>query len=247
MHGKKHMLLIVDSSATYLFYMGMLLKRLEYAVHSVTTAEQALQSMDGILPSLVITETDLPSMNGVDLLIKMKQNQRLQAIPVIIHTSSDDPDMRKMCMVVGCAGYIKKPCDPETLYKTIQAATEFTPRQNIRIDTSLRVEVSDETVRGKAVRTEEVTALSEGGLYIKTIIPAPVHTMLSLKIFIRDREIRTTASVQYSSAKTGGQHKVPGMGMKFVNIRPEDQAFVREFIRERIENGLPLGSAACGR
>lgn len=236
----KRSLLVVDGSATYLFYLGMLLKRLEYTVHSLTTAEDALQTMADFLPALVITDIALPKMNGISMLKQMKQSSRLKKIPVIIHTSESDPALKEICMNAGCAVYIRKPSDPDTLYKAIQAATEPTPRQNIRIDISLVVEVGDRKVPGEVVRTEEVTTLSEGGLYIKTATPEPVHTLIPIKIFIRNRQVNATAAVQYSSAKIGGQHKVPGMGMKFVSISPEDKAFIREFIKEQIEQGLSL-------
>lgn len=240
MDREKRSLLVVDGSATYLFYMGMLLRRLEYTVHSLTTAEDALQTMAGFLPALVITDIALPKMNGISMLKQMKQSSRLKKIPVIIHTSENDPSLKEICMSAGCASYIRKPSDPDTLYKAIQAATESTPRQSIRIDTSLNVEVGDGAAQGGAVRMEEVTALSEGGLYIKTSTPEPVHTVIRLKIFVRNREIKATAAVQYGSTKAGGQHKVPGMGMKFVSISPEDKAFIREFIKEQIEQGLSL-------
>ncbi len=236
----KRPILVVDGSATYLFYMGMLLKRLEYTVHSLTTAEDALQTMADFLPALVITDIALPRMDGISMLKQMKQSSRLKKIPVIIHTAENDPALQEVCMRAGCAVYIRKPSDPDTLYKAIQAATESTPRQNIRIDTSLSVEVGDGAAPGGVVRTEEVTTLSEGGLYIKTAAPEPVHMLVPLKIFIRNREVKATAEVQYSSAKIGGRHKVPGMGMKFVSISPADKAFIREFIKEQVEKGLPL-------
>ncbi len=168
------------------------------------------------------------------------QSARLKKIPVIIHTSESDPALKEICLSVGCAVYIRKPSDPDTLYRAIQAATETTPRQNIRVDISLNVEVGDGSAPGGAVRTEEVTTLSEGGLYIKTSTPEPVHTCIPLKIFIRNREVKATAAVQYSSVTIGGQHKVPGMGVKFISISAEDRAFIREFIKEQIEKGLSL-------
>ena len=220
--------------------MGTVLRRLEYTVRAATSAEDALKSMAEALPALVIMDTVLRAMNGIDLLKRMKQDQQLKTVPVIIHSSDDGPGVKERCMAAGCAAYFKKPADIEMLYKAIQAALEFAPRQTIRIETSLRVEVGDGTAPGGAVRQEYATALSEGGLYIKSLTPEPVNMVIPLKLFINDRVIRAAAVVLYSSTKIGGQHKEPGMGMKFVTISTEDRAFVRDYIKEQISKGLPL-------
>ncbi len=240
MDRENRTLLVVDRSATHLFYMGTVLRRLEYTVRAAKSAEDALKSMADALPSLVIMDTALPAMNGIDLLKRMKQDQQLKAVPVIIHSSDDGPGVKERCMAAGCTAYFKKPADIETLYKAIQAALESAPRQTIRIETSLRVEVGYGTAPGGDVRQEYATALSEGGLYIKSLTPEPVNMVIPLKLFINDRVIRATAVVLYSSTKIGGQHKEPGMGMKFVTISTEDRAFVRDYIKEQISKGLSL-------
>lgn len=244
MDREKRTLLVVDGSATHLFSMGMLLRRLEYAVRTAMGAEAALQTMTDALPSLVITDTALPGMNGIDLLKRMKQDARLKAVPVIVHTSESDPVVQETCMAAGCAAYFKKPADLDALYRAVETATASAPRRTIRIDTHLKVVVGDGTAFGGAVRTEFVTALSDGGLYIQSLAPEPVNTVIPLTLFIRDREVKATAAVLYSSPTAGGQHKVPGMGMKFVSISPEDKRFVQAFIQEQVTKDLPGEAAA---
>lgn len=85
-----------------------------------------------------------------------------------------------------------------------------------------------------------MTALSEGGCYVCSNAPEPVHTVLSLTLLIKNRQIQVSAAVQYSSTMIGGQHKVPGMGMKFMSIRPEDRIFVRDFIKDQIARDIPV-------
>lgn len=234
----RHSLLVVDSSATSLFYLAMMLKKLEYTVRTATTAELALQAMNDSLPALVMTETSFPGMSGVTLLKRMKEDPRLRTIPVIIHTFDDDQSVREKCMAIGCAGYFKKPVELDALYRAIQSATEATPRRTIRIETSVTVEVGDNTAAGGSVRKEVVTSLSEGGAYVRTMTPAAVNTVVPLKICFINRQVTVKAEVHYSSVKIGGQHKQPGMGMQFVSISPEDTIFIREFIKEQIAKGL---------
>lgn len=237
---KKATLLLVDSSPTFLFYMGMLLKKLEYDVRTATTAEDALTLMKDFAPSLVITDTALPKMSGVNLVHTMRQDPRLQPIPVIFHTADTHPSVSAACKIEGCAGFFVKPVEPEPLYRAIQAATEAMPRQMIRIDTALPVELLDQTLAGKSVRKELITTLSEGGCYIKTLVPEPVDEVVSLTILMQGREIRTRALVLLSSPKAGGEQKEPGMAVKFLTISQADKAAIRDYVKDHILKDLSV-------
>jgi CheY-like chemotaxis protein len=238
MESQKHSLLVVDGSATYLFYMATVFRKLKYTVRTATTAELALKALNDSVPSLVITDILLSNMSGMEFLKKMKQNPQLRAIPVIIHTSDITKSLQEKCMAMGCVGYFNKPAEPDVLYRAIQKATEATPRRMIRIETSLKVEVGDGTVSGGGKREETVTSLSEGGLYVQSLTPEPVNTILTLTIFFASKQVTAQAEVHYSSVTIGGQHKQPGMGMQFVNISAEDKFFIRGFIKDQIAKGL---------
>ncbi len=240
MDRENRTLLIVDSSASHRFYLGSMLRRLEYAVHSATSAEDAVKVMVDILPSLVITEFALPEMNGIGLLTTMKQDQRLKTVPVIIQSADDGPGMREQCMTAGCTAYFKKPVEIEELYTTIQAALESSPRHTVRIETTFKVEVGDKKAPGGSVRRETVIELSDGGLYIRTLAPDPMKAIVPLTLYIENRVINATAIVLYVSQKTGGQDQRPGMGMKFIQIDEKDRAFIRDYIKKQISQGLSL-------
>jgi two-component system chemotaxis response regulator CheY len=239
-YREKPSLLVVDSSPTQLFYMGMLLKKLEYEVRTSRTAEDALQMLADQPFALVITESLLPRMSGINLLKQMRSDPRFKPIPVIMHTTDNDPAIRSACKIEGCAAFFKKPADPDALYRAIQTATESAPRQTIRIDTALPVEVGDGALLGGVVRTETATSLSEGGLYIKTLVPEPANTVIPLTLIIRNRKLSVAGIVLYSSSTAGGEHKDPGMAVRFVHISIEDKALIHDFIKEGIMNGVPV-------
>jgi CheY-like chemotaxis protein len=234
MESEKRSILVVDSSASSIFYMSMLLRELRYAVRSAPTGEDALIAIAGSAPAVVITDTVLSKMSGVELLKHIKNNVSLRFIPVIICTANANSANKETCTQAGCSAYLMKPVEPEALYRAIQSATETTPRQNIRIDLSLKVQLGDESSPDWLKREEEVTTLSEGGLYIKSNVPEAVNTVMPLTFFIGSRAIKARAEVLYSSLKIGGQHKVPGMGLKFVSIADQDKEFIRNFIKDLI-------------
>jgi CheY-like chemotaxis protein len=230
-------LLVVDSSASHIFFMGTMLRKLDYKVRSAMNADDALRAMNDALPALVLTDTALPAKSGIMMLKEMRQSPQLRAVPVIVHSSETDSSVREACLSAGATDFYRKPTDFNVLYSAIQAATESVPRKSIRIDTLLKAAVKNGT---GATRQEQVTALSEGGCYVCSNAPEPVHTVLSLTLFFKNREVTVSAVVQYSSTMIGGQHKEPGMGMKFMSIRPEDRIFVRDFIKDQIARDIPV-------
>ena len=238
MENVQRQVLVVDSSASHLFYMAMLLKKMGYRVRTATTAENALQLIADSAPSLVITDTALAPMTGLNLLKTMKRSASLKPIPVFMHTDQTEIAVRDACTLAGCTGYFVKPVAPDFLYRAMQAATEAAPRKTIRIETLLKARVTGGPGGDSGMRTEEVTSLSEGGLYIQSSLPEPVKNVISLTLFIGAREIKARAVVLYSSAKAGGPHKTPGMGVRFEDISAEDKAVIAGFIKEQVTKEL---------
>jgi CheY-like chemotaxis protein len=230
MHMEQRTFLLVDSRATSIFYTASLLRKLRYIVMTASSGEEALDLIARSAPSCVITETTLPKMSGLDLLQRIKGNAGLRFIPVIMNTTDGSASMQDACIKAGCAGYFVKPADPEALFQAIQAASEATPRKNIRINTLLRVRIG--------ARAEDVTSISVGGLYIRSTAPEPERSLLSLTLQLGPREIAATAVVLYSSDKAGGKHPFPGMGVKFTDIDAADVKAIGEFIRTELKKDL---------
>lgn len=64
-------------------------------------------------PKVVLMDIQMPKLNGIDVLRKMKADERTHKIPVVILTSSNqDPDI-STCYELGASSYIVKPVDFE--------------------------------------------------------------------------------------------------------------------------------------
>ncbi len=238
MDRKARSILLVDSSASLLFYLAMLLKRLEYKVMTARSAEDALRMMEEHLPSVVVTEMTLPQMSGIDLIRKIKDTARSRAVPVVVLTSDSDQSKRDTYMRMGCAACLAKPVEPDVLYRTLQSACESIPREHIRLTTSLKVIVGDGTVMGGASRTEYATAISEGGLFVRTLYPQPRNALTPIQIFLQDRVVNAKALVLYIYNLGEGPFEEPGMGMKFMQIADADRALIRKFIKEQLTKDI---------
>jgi len=239
LENKSSIALLVDGSTRDLFTTGMVLQRLEYEVYIANSAEDAIRIIDAALPALMIVELSLPQMSGLELLVRIKHEQRTKDIPVIIHTASDDQNRRDMCRASGCASFLKKPVDPGALYSAIQQATEITPRQHIRLKTLLPVRVSGLANPGNAGSTEYVTELSENGVFVRTLAPRPVAAVLAVIIMIGSIPVKLRAVVLRSVLMNRGLFKEPGMAMKFVDISATDRELLRNFIKGQIMKDIP--------
>ena len=234
---EKKFVVLVDGNSPDLFRAGMLLQRLDYHVFTTGSAEDALQYLSIAVPAALITELLLPAMNGMELIKRVKNDDRTKNVPVIVHTSIKDPKIEELSLVAGCAAYLRKPVDPNTLYSTLQHAIEATPRHYIRLSTCFPVVTSYDPSL-PADNTECVTALSENGLFIMTYRPRPVNSLLSFRFMVDNRPIDVRATVLYSFKTAAGPLKEPGMGLKFVDISERDRKFIRTLIREQLTKDI---------
>lgn len=239
MDRKTRTVLIVDGSATMLYYHGVLLKRLEYTVLTAATPEDALKTIEHAVPSLVLTALSFPRMTGIDFIKTLRGSERTKEVPILVLTADEDAAVRSACLSTGAADYLVKPIEPDHLYRTIQAATESTPRENIRINTSLKVILGEGTPAGSGTEQfEYASTISEGGLYLRTLSPKPKNALTPVRIFIGDREIRAKAVVLYTCAIEDGLFKEPGMAIKFLDISEEDRNYVRSYIKNQLTSDI---------
>jgi len=236
---KKSFAILVDGYVRDLFTTGMILQRLDYDVYITNTAEDALKVIDAALPALVITELSLPQMSGLEMLVRMRHDPRTKDIPILIHTSLDDPNREKLCRASGCAAFLKKPADPGALYGVIQQATEVTPRKHIRLRTLLPVRVGGLAATGTTISTEYVSELSENGLFVCTLSPRPVNAVFPVTLMIHSIPVKLRAMVLRTVVMNSGLFEEPGMAMKFVEISPTDRELLRNYIKGQIMRDIP--------
>ncbi len=236
---QKRLLVVADGQAAHLYYTSILLQRLEYDIHTTKTVEDALEIVDVASPALVLTETSLAGADGLDLIRKIKRNPKTYRIPVIVLTSSKDAAVKEACLHEGCIAYLQKPLDPDVLYAAIQKATESTPRKYIRLNTCLNVIVGDEKT-ATSVIGDYISALSENGMFVSTANPKPTGLQFPITIFLENSKISVEGVVLYSFKRGEGPLRTPGMGIRFVQIKPEDQDLIKVFIRKEITKGLTM-------
>lgn len=118
MTTKKTILLIEDNSDDAILTMRAL-EKVEF-VFELDLAQNGAEALDILYnhpsdsayqPHLILLDLNLPKINGIDLLKRLKSDEQTKRIPVVVLTSSmDSGDMRR-CMDLGANSYIQKPVD----------------------------------------------------------------------------------------------------------------------------------------
>ena len=71
-------------------------------------------------PIMILLDLNLPGLSGLQVLERIKSDERTRHIPVIILTSTDEPQEIARCYALGCSVYITKPVQYEKFADAIQ-------------------------------------------------------------------------------------------------------------------------------
>jgi two-component system, chemotaxis family, chemotaxis protein CheY len=116
--GKK--ILAVDDSKTMRDMVSFTLKGAGY---EVVEAEDGLLALDAIgnhTVDLVITDINMPNMDGISLVKTLRQNPAHSSTPILVLTTESDDGKKNEGRAAGATGWIVKPFEPEKLLKVVQ-------------------------------------------------------------------------------------------------------------------------------
>ena len=112
-------ILLIEDELDLAEVAKMRLKNSGYEVAHVTDAEKAFVLLQEDTPNLILLDLLLPGMQGEEVCKKLKCDNRLKAIPVILFTASAS-DIQKVAGEVGADDYILKPFESEELLSKIK-------------------------------------------------------------------------------------------------------------------------------
>ena len=69
---------------------------------------------------LILLDLNLPDMSGIDILKRIKENEHLRVLPVVVLTTTDDKSEIQRCFDLGCNVYITKPVNYENFANAVQ-------------------------------------------------------------------------------------------------------------------------------
>jgi len=115
-------ILVVEDSATMRSLLASTLEELDVPV-KVTEAESGFEALR-CLPreqfDLVVTDINMPDINGLELVSFIKSNEAYRSIPLIIVSTEGSERDRDKGLELGADAYMVKPFEPETLRQVVR-------------------------------------------------------------------------------------------------------------------------------
>ncbi len=109
-------ILIVDDSRAFSKGLGSILESSQYELFFETSPVVALSKIDAIAPDIIISDLEMPEMHGFEFIKKLRLNQSLSTVPIMVLTSSNDTDSMSQSILSGADAF----CSKDTIRHTIQ-------------------------------------------------------------------------------------------------------------------------------
>ena len=114
--------LVVDDSRTIRTILKRILLELGYEVFEAADGREALAVIDtqGDSVSLVLTDWNMPEMDGLELLKRLRQNPQLSLLKIIMVTTETELDRMVSALDAGANVYVMKPFTKEILREKLE-------------------------------------------------------------------------------------------------------------------------------
>ena len=110
-------IMVVDDSSTVVKFVSFTLRSAGFKVITACDGMDALEKLsnvsDGV--NLIITDLNMPNIDGYELIRTLKQNESLKSLPIIILSSEEGEQDIKLGSQAGASSYLVKPFRPDVL------------------------------------------------------------------------------------------------------------------------------------
>ncbi|MBF0300225.1 MAG: response regulator [Oligoflexia bacterium] len=149
-------ILIVEDTAIQAKKLKFYLEKLGYQIVWSENGKLALEELDKNSFHLVITDVQMPEMNGLEMLESIRSNSKLKNTPVIVITTLDNDDVCEQSITLGADDFIAKPFQHREINLRIQNILE---RKRSEEFTRIQLNAIESSMDGMAI-------LNQNGQYI---------------------------------------------------------------------------------
>lgn len=113
-------IMTVDDSASVRQMVGFTLREAGYDVIEACDGKDALSKIQGANLNLVVTDLNMPNMDGIELIKSLRANPAHKFVPIIMLTTESQNEKKMEGKSAGATGWIVKPFKPEQLVAVIK-------------------------------------------------------------------------------------------------------------------------------
>jgi two-component system, chemotaxis family, chemotaxis protein CheY len=112
-------ILIVEDSPTMRRLIRSALEDGGYRVAESEDALQALAVVQEVAPDLVITDVNMPDVDGISMVSQMRTFPAFRSVPILVLTTESSEEAKERGRAAGATGWITKPFDPAQLREVV--------------------------------------------------------------------------------------------------------------------------------
>lgn len=116
----KYRLLLIEDDPDVIEITILRLEHAGYEVISATNGNEGLLKASSEIPDLILLDLKIPGINGIEVCKRLKDDDKLNNIPVIILTANDNTSIKQLYRDIKADDYLSKPYEPHILISKIQ-------------------------------------------------------------------------------------------------------------------------------
>jgi two-component system cell cycle response regulator len=119
---KRLKILIIDDDEALADVLARRLRQQKFDSLTADSGKMGLEKARSERPTLIVLDLRLPDADGFDICAQLADSSETCAIPVIILSGLERPDILRRCRAAGCHYFVRKPYDPNALLTLIRQA-----------------------------------------------------------------------------------------------------------------------------
>jgi len=113
--------LVVDDSSAMRLLLSQILREQGYEVRAAAHGRQAIEMLKERSASCALVDLEMPEMDGLELVLAMREDPRNGELPILLVTSVEDQERIDAVMAAGASDYVNKPVSKSTIMARLRA------------------------------------------------------------------------------------------------------------------------------
>lgn len=118
--GMTKTVVVIDDSESIRELVGLTLENSGYKVIKGVDGKDGLQLFDGREVNLIITDLNMPNMDGISFIREIRKMQDYSRVPILVLTTESQAAKKEEAKAAGATGWIVKPFVAEKLIEVVQ-------------------------------------------------------------------------------------------------------------------------------
>ncbi len=116
-------ILAIDDMKTLRDLLGKVLRNAGYEVIEAVDGVDGLKKFDQSKPDLVISDLNMPNMDGIGFVAGAREKENGKSVPILILTTETNEALKQRAKQAGATGWLTKPFNPQRLTKLVDQLT----------------------------------------------------------------------------------------------------------------------------